>query len=277
MEYCRVLGRGLSGAGRQVQHVRPSVVFGEAVHQGLLPGKRAMAVDGSKETREFVRTQSQVSPFQAAAEAEADEPAGTKEDGSAYILFEVDDGMNQRSASQRFRGLPAGPRGFSRQGSRGRHAVDRRMLSDPDSIRVRARQSAVLAGVRDKLPLLGFIFPLEMSFQHDRRGAGPDTRRRQIGYGRKGLSSRALVLGGCQTQRLVQGRSFQCQDAPFRVLTIGRHSLERWATTPVAGAAVQDAHCRRSPVSDQAELPAKIAQWLSDSPRPRNLSTTLRQ
>ena len=64
-----------------------------------------MAVDGSKETGEVVRTQSHVSRSQVAAEAEAGEPAGAKEDGTAYILFEVDVGVDQWPALAPFRAL----------------------------------------------------------------------------------------------------------------------------------------------------------------------------
>jgi len=90
----RVQGCGLSSAGRQAQHVRPCVTFGKAFHQGLLPWKRAMTVDGSKKIVEVGRTQAHRSACQTAAEAEAGEPASAKEDRAAYILLELDDGMN---------------------------------------------------------------------------------------------------------------------------------------------------------------------------------------
>ena len=162
--------------------------------------------------------------------------------------------MDQRPAGQRFRHSPSGPRRFAGQRARWRHAVNRRMLAGPDPVRVGARKAGVLAGIRNEFPHFDTVFPLQVPFEHYRRGAGPDARRPQIRLGRKRLFLRPVIRRRRKMQRLVQGVSLERQDASFLVRTIVRHALERPAET-------FDAIKRRSARRNQEKPKTRPSAW----------------
>ena len=103
------------------------------------------------------------------------------------------------------------------------------MLARAYPLRGRSRQAGVLAGPRDEPAYLRVALALQVPFENDRRGAGPDARRLQVGFGRERPFRCPIAWHGSETQRLVQRPPLQRQHAPRCLLVVRCHFLERLA------------------------------------------------
>ena len=103
------------------------------------------------------------------------------------------------------------------------------MLARPNPLRGRSRQAGVLASPRDEPAYLRVALALQVPLENDRRDAGPNARRLQVGFGRERPFRRPVARHGSETQRLAQRPPLQRQHAPRRLLVVRRDFLKRLA------------------------------------------------